>query len=280
MWEDAHPSDETYRRKSASERWSGSCGRMRIPVTRLFGEVRLRKYFWLRRDFYCVGRVRECVCAWGGASSLVAPQWDISAQLWQRVRECVCAGWSGARSDCVRRAKCACRRCRRRLRVELPHVRLPIERARGARASANVCAQRWIGGVSARFASESISGSAETVGEVRLRKYFWLRRDFYCVGRVRECVCAWGGASSLVAPQWDISAQLWQRVRECVCAGWSGARSDCVRRAKCACRRCRRRLRVELPHVRLPIERARGARASANVCAQRWIGGASCGVAE
>ena len=47
--------------------------------------VGLRKYFWLRRDFCCVGRVRECVCAWGGASSLVAPQWDMSAQLRQRV---------------------------------------------------------------------------------------------------------------------------------------------------------------------------------------------------
>ena len=70
------------------------------------------------------------------------------------MRECVCAGWSGveraaalscgARSDRFRRAKCAWRRCRRPLRVELPHVRLPIERARGARASANVCARRWM----------------------------------------------------------------------------------------------------------------------------------------
>ena len=63
-----------------------------------------------------------------------------------RERECVCAAvdwWSKLRRCRVTpgvihrlsRARCACRRCGRRLRVELPRVRLPNERARSARAS-------------------------------------------------------------------------------------------------------------------------------------------------
>ena len=62
------PSAVVMSETASVEKHSGSCGRLRIPVTRLFGASRPQTLVWLVWETYCVGRVRECVCAWGGAS--------------------------------------------------------------------------------------------------------------------------------------------------------------------------------------------------------------------
>ena len=197
-----------------------------------------------------MGRVRECVCAWGGASSraLSSRPNGVERALSQRVRECVCAGWSG-----VERA--AALSCGRDVSAGgLRHSsgscgRLPVTRLFGRRRPQTLVWLVWevAHPSDETFRRKSASDtvvwlvwevahpSDETFRRSRPRHSSARVGDLLRGARARMCVrMGWSElASSLVAPQWSGASSLAARARMCVRrVEWSGASCGVVVRTR------------------------------------------------